>query len=229
MGGGGDDGLLQRFCLTVWPDCPREFRLVDRAPNLDAQLAAQAIFVRLSELAPAADGSPTVWRFSSDAQGHFNRWMIESENRLRSGDLHPAVESHLAKYRKLVPALALVFSLIEDASPTGIINVTELHRALEMADYLKSHAERLYTAATHPELGAAVALMKKIQQRQLGEDFTVRDVHRKGWAGLTDLAVVKKAVMQLLDYDWLRKITIDTGGRPSDQYLINPYAFNSTP
>jgi putative DNA primase/helicase len=37
---------------------------------------------------------------------------MDLEKRLR-GDLHPALESHLAKYRKLVPALALICHLVD--------------------------------------------------------------------------------------------------------------------
>ena len=32
-GGAGDDGLLQRFGLAVWPDIGQEFKLVDRWPE----------------------------------------------------------------------------------------------------------------------------------------------------------------------------------------------------
>jgi putative DNA primase/helicase len=138
--------------------------------------------------------------------------------------MHPAIESHLAKYRKLVPALALNFTLIEDSSPLGVIDTTELARAMEMADYLKSHAERLYAAASRPEMAAAGALLKLIQKGMLKEDFTLRDVVRKGWTGLTDLPALKKAAEQLVEYDWLRRVVIETGGRPSERYLINPDA-----
>src|SRR3546814_10544767 len=41
----------------------------------------------------------------------FREWRAGLEHRLRSGELHPAVESHLAKYRKLVPSLALIHHL----------------------------------------------------------------------------------------------------------------------
>ncbi len=34
-GGPGDDGLLQRFQLMIWPDTGKaKFRYVDRAPNI---------------------------------------------------------------------------------------------------------------------------------------------------------------------------------------------------
>jgi hypothetical protein len=57
--------------------------------------------------------------------------------------LHPAIVSHLAKYRKLIPALALIFALIDTPDNGGIVHETELVRALAMGDYLRSHANRL--------------------------------------------------------------------------------------
>src|SRR5262249_52001002 len=43
-------------------------------------------------------------RFGRDAQDAFDGWRHDLEHRLCAGDPHPALESHLGKYRKLVPA-----------------------------------------------------------------------------------------------------------------------------
>jgi hypothetical protein len=40
-------------------------------------------------------------------------------SRLRSGKLSDPLEAHLAKYRSLMPSLALVFQLIEYVDGTG--------------------------------------------------------------------------------------------------------------
>ncbi|UCC31230.1 MAG: DUF3987 domain-containing protein [Phycisphaerales bacterium] len=53
-------------------------------------------------------------RFASDAQERFDHWRAIIEGRLRSGANHPAIESHLAKYRALVPSPALLTHLAED-------------------------------------------------------------------------------------------------------------------
>jgi putative DNA primase/helicase len=44
-------------------------------------------------------------RFDDHAQGMFSEWHYDLEGRLRGGGMPPALESHLAKYRKLVPRL----------------------------------------------------------------------------------------------------------------------------
>src|SRR5262249_47381474 len=51
-GGDGDDGLVQRFGLLVWPDQVAEWKNVDRPPNTDARNAAWETFKSLDDLRP---------------------------------------------------------------------------------------------------------------------------------------------------------------------------------
>ena len=76
---------------------------------------------------------------------------------LRSGELSPALEGHLAKYRKLVPALALI-NHIADAGQ-GDVGEFSLLRALAFSKYLESHARRVYGASNTVELNAAKAIL----------------------------------------------------------------------
>ena len=231
-GGAGDDGLLQRFGLAVWPDIQQEFKLVDRWPDTPAKQAAWAVFERLNGLLPATDDDPQEWRFSPEAQAIFYEWLIPFETGIRGDDLHPALVSHLAKWRKLIPALALVFALVDTPDNNGVIHERELIRALAWAEYLRTHAERLYAAALIPETTGAHALLVKIKGGKLcdgdgvlWESFTPRLVAVKSWAGLNSVDSVRKAAELLADYGWLARETAPTGsagGRPSERYLIHP-------
>ena len=231
-GGSADDGLLQRFGLTVWPDIASEFKYVDQWPDTPAKEAAWAVFERLAQLPPATDTEPVIWRFSSQAQALFVDWLVPFENEIRGEELHPAIVSHLAKYRKLIPALALIFALIDTPDSGGIVHETELTRALAMGDYLRSHANRLYAAAVIPETTNAATLLAKIKGGKLAirdgdipDSFTPRQVAVKHWAGLGTPADVRKAADVLVDYDYLRPDAAPAGaagGRPSNRYLINP-------
>ena len=49
-----------------------------------------------------------ILRFEEAARVDFLAWRMDLERRLRSGEMSPALEGHLAKYRKLVPSLALI-------------------------------------------------------------------------------------------------------------------------
>lgn len=231
-GGSADDGLLQRFGLTVWPDVAGEFKYVDQWPDTPAKQAAWAVFERLAQLQPATETDPVVWRFSPEAQALFVEWLVPFETEIRGEELHPAMVSHLAKYRKLIPALALIFALIDTPDNGGIVNATELIRALAMGDYLRSHANRLYAAAVIPETTNAATLLSKIKGGKLADrdgvipdSFTPRQVAVKHWAGLGTPAEVRVAADVLMDYDYLRREAVPSGaagGRPSDRYLINP-------
>lgn len=146
--------------------------------------------------------------------------------------MHPALVSHLAKWRKLIPALALIFALVDTPDSSGVIHERELIRALAWAEYLRPHAERLYAAALIPETTGAHALLAKIKGRKLcdgdgvqWDTFTPRLVAVKSWAGLNSVDSVRKAAELLADYGWLARETAPTGsagGRPSERYLIHP-------
>ena len=231
-GGSSDDGLIQRFQLAVWPDSDPEWRDIDQWPDTPARQAANAIFDRLAALPDPQDDAPA-WRFDAQAQATFKEWRAELEGRLRGDTLHPAMESHLAKYRKLVPALALIFALI-DTPDAGCIGDRELVRALQWAEYLETHAARIYSAGLVPELAGAALLLRRIRSGALSnadggpaKTFTAREVAQKGWAGLSDVDAVRKAAGVLIEANWLRSETVPSAdprgrGRPSETYSINP-------
>jgi putative DNA primase/helicase len=224
QGGMGDDGLLQRFGLMVYPNAEGEFKYVDEQPNVDAKEIAWAVFERLAEVKTNED-EPKVWRFSQEAQTLFLEWFIPFNNELKSGELHPAMESHLSKYRKLIPALALIFAQIDTPYSNQLVGVTELARALDWYEYLRSHAERIYQSATIPQTTGAKAILKKIKTKALVDGFTPREVAQKNWTGLNDVEAVRKVLALLVDYDYLRVERLaptSVGGRISERYFINP-------
>ena len=233
-GGGADDGLLQRFGLTVWPDVTGEYVHVDQWPDTPAKQNAWAVFERLASLEPASETEPAVWRFDAAAQALFAEWLIPFETELRGDEMHPALVSHLAKYRQMIPALALVFALIDTPNADRLIGERELIRTLAWGDFLRTHANRLYAAAVMPETTDAANLLAKIKGGKVTdasgarlEAFTPRQIALKGWAGLGTPEAARKAAGLLAEYDWLRhEVTPGgaAGGRPSERYLVNPAA-----
>lgn len=226
-GGAGDDGLLQRFGLLVWPDIDGEWRNVDRWPDTPAKRIAFETFERLDALHPGTDpesgeAAPVVYRFTDDAQALFEEWRQSFETDLRSGDHHPAMESHLSKYRKLVPAIALVCAL---ADGEAAVSHASLLRALAWSDYLLSHALRAYAAGTRPATEGATALLAKIKAGAVADGFAPRDVYLKGWAHLSTPDAVHSAAGMLCDLQHLRREEStpgNKGGRPSTSYAISP-------
>jgi hypothetical protein len=240
-GGSGDDGLLQRFGMAVWPDIG-SFKYVDQHVDSIALERAEAVFDRCVWSLPAGDQVPMRLRFSTDAQVLFRQWYTNLEQELRSNALHPAMAGHLSKYRKLIPALALLFALIDDVHERDDdhedpeIGVADLQRAFAWDAYLRTHANRLYAAAVIPETTNAATLLQKIRSGKLADSdgvirdsFTPRQIVQKGWTGLNSADAARRACDLLAEYDWLRKDVVPSGddmgrGRPSERYLINPAA-----
>lgn len=224
-GGAGDDGLLQRFGLLVWPDVPNEWRNVDKFPDTEAQKRAFAVFERLDAMQGGVCDdtlypAPNVFRFTPEAQDLFDEWRNEFEPNIRKGENHPAMESHLSKYRKLVPAVALVCSLADGESA---VSRDSLVRALGWAEYLQSHAERAYGAGMRPVTDGATALLKKIRSGAVVDGFKPHDVYNNGWAHLPDKEAFYAAAEMLQELGYLREVEIRKAvGRPSKIYLINP-------
>ena len=192
--GAGGDGLIQRFNLIAWPEASSEWKNVDRYPDSGVRDAAWNVFTRLAKLNETEafklgamkgpyDKVPFL-RFDDAAAAEFLTWREGLERRLRGDELSPALEGHLAKYRKLVPALALINHLADGKQ--GNVEQEALIRALAMAEYLETHARRIYGASDTIEILSAEAILAHIRQGDLKDGFTARDVQRHGWSKLTD-------------------------------------------
>ncbi len=204
-GGLGDDGLMQRFQFAVWPDVSKTWRNVDRRPDTQVRDAAYTIYEYLDDLDPDAVGAEVddknefpFLRFSPEAQTIFNQWRLGLEQRLRAGNEATAVESHLAKYRSLVPSIALVLHLAEKHS--GPVDQDDIERAIRWAAFLESHARRIYACALDP-LGKARLLARKILEKKVQDGFSLRDVYRNHWAGLASKDEVLEAADGLIELD----------------------------
>jgi putative DNA primase/helicase len=238
-GGRGDDGLLQRFQLLVWPDPPKgAWRKVDRYPDKEAKNRAYAVYEALDSLDPEEfgaatehDGNIPAVGFSSGSQEIFDDWRAELEAVVRDEDLSPALRNHLAKYRSLMPSLALVFHLMDHVNGSGgedatVVSVEAAQRAAAWCEYLRTHAERLYGSAESPAVEGARALLSRIRRGDVVDGATIREVYRKQWSRLSTSEEVGAAAAVLEDYGWLRVEKVETGGRPTARLRLHPSLHN---
>jgi putative DNA primase/helicase len=223
-----DDGLIQRFQILVWPDPPTTWKYLDRKPNHEALAQAEQVYQSIARMDPT---QPRRLKFSDEAQKLFIEWLTELETKLRSEDLSPSLQAHLAKYRSLMPTLALLFALADSCSKgIGFLNTVGLDHAQQAADwcdYLEAHARRVYAVRISPEIRAAHTLAKKLKsgwKQEEGKEhvFTARDVYRNGWTGLTSPEQTCAALTVLEEAGWVKSYLLDTGGRPTELYAINP-------
>ena len=143
--------------------------------------------------------------------------MERTQTQARDNGLHPAFESHLLKMPKIIASLALLFELIDGGKEAVGIDATK--RALLWADYLISHAYRLYSIAINQDIENARLILKRKQD--LNNPFSAREIYRKGWTGLNEINVVNEALECLIEYNYLVEIPLPPspqGGRKSFIY-----------
>ncbi|MDB4542925.1 YfjI family protein [bacterium] len=212
--GTGDDGLLQRFQLLVWPDAGRPIH-TDKEANQQAWNAITGLFEKLDELPPYVNEQATI-RFDDDAQTLFDEWysgMLSKEYE----EPNPHIEAHLTKYHSLMPSLALIFHLIEgDGSAVGDIATT---RAIVWCDYLEAHARRIYGLADDPYSGARHLITKL---GSLPSPFEKGHFNNRGWSGLTRAADINFALATLEERGYIESLEIKTCTKPATHYYINP-------
>lgn len=233
-GGQGDDGLLQRFQLAVYPDVSERWENIDRYPDTKGKNRAFEVFEKLNHLdaadigASLADESDAIpyLRFDEDAQRLFDSWREELETELRGGRIgHPALEGHLAKYRSLMPSLALLFHLIDRVdgrTEQSAVSFDAAAKAAAWCSYLYEHAKRIYGMAINAAAHLAKTLAEHIQKGDLPDPFTARDVYRKHWTGLTTPKEAAEPLELLTDLRWIYPVIIKTGGRSTTHYRVNP-------
>jgi hypothetical protein len=226
-GGNGDDGLMQRFQLLVWPDVSSDWVDVDRAPDQQAFDDVMTTFARLRDLTPTDVNAKTdifddvaYLKFDDQAQILFNRARKLLETKVRSGEFHSVMEAHLSKYPAMIAALALVIHLVDGG--VGPVTLHAMSKAAVWACYLSQHAERAYGAANNAGTQSAKALADKLTQAAFKSSFTVRDVKRKGWQHLATDDDVRAALECLVDANWVVGEDKKGTGRPTTVYTINP-------
>jgi putative DNA primase/helicase len=215
----GNDGLVQRFQLLVWPDSPTGWRYVDRLP-VESRMAD--VFRRLAALDP---DEPLTYKFDERAQGYFEEWLTDLEGRIRRDDLHPALISHLSKMRKTMPSLSQLLTLAD--AQDSPIDLAHAQMAGDWCHYLESHARRIYSCVVSPRMRAASELAEKLRKGVVGVEgsLTRRDVYRNQWTALDTPDAVGDALKILEDAGWVRPANEQPGpfgGRPADRWLVNP-------
>jgi putative DNA primase/helicase len=231
--GRGDDGLLQRLQVTVWPDVQPNWVNVDRWPDSVARQRAATIYDQLDALtaekvgAVTDDGEIPSLRFAPPAQELFDAWRTTLERRLRGPELtpFPAYESHLSKFRSLMPKLALICHLVDVVDgqvERGAVSLGAAQRAAALVDFLDAHARRVYEVELEPGRGAARALATKLEHGDLHDGMPVRDIRRAEWSQLRSQDVIEQGLRELTALHWVRIELAPTAGRPERIVRVHP-------
>jgi hypothetical protein len=237
----GNDGMIQRYQMSVWPD-EQAFKVVDEEPDLMGESRLQTIIQRLHDIDFTAigaekdkeDGIP-FFRFQAVAQTAFYSWLQRNAAKVRA-DANPLMQEHLQKYQSLLPSLALIFHLVERLDPArdhedvsskhtaSAVSLDNLKLAEQWCDLLESHARRIYSLLDLKVKDATDFLAKKLQEGLLEDGFSLRDIDRKKWHGLTDRQDVKAAIEELKNANWIFEVKRPARWqqKSSVTYRINP-------
>lgn len=221
--GSGSDGLLQRFSLICYPTRNAAYTWVDRLPNRKAFEEAEQAFLHCKEINHAAIGAEKpsfsnglpFLKFDAEAQKLFKDFYSNLQEVLRTKHEHPALESHILKQDKLVCGLALIFHVV--SGKTGPIGTSSLLPAIEWAKYAEAHARKLYGVSD-----PAKDLLRYIQNEQLKNGFTERDIKEKGWSVLKDQNTITAALNHLIESGHIRAAISSSSGRPTTRFTIHP-------
>ena len=166
-------------------------------------------------------------RFDSSAQELFDQWRSDLEVRIRAEE-DSMIESHLAKFRSLLPSIALLLHLAEVFGSDGKkipVTSSPTSRAIDWCTYLESHARRIYGMGSLAEVEGAKSLLKKLKQGTVPQTFTARMVYQNHWSRLATSEDVNSACSILADHGYLCEREIRGKGRPSTEYTANPKIF----
>ncbi len=230
--GGRGDGLIARFSLAAWPD-PAPYRPVDRRPDRALKLAVDDVFRRLAEADFAARGAevdpsrpddPPFLRLSAEAQPIFDGWFDALSARLADWTGDAAMASHLAKYKKLAPALGLLHQLCSwDAKSTlAPVSAEAVRAAIGWCGHLEAHARRVYGCKARSAFSPGAVLAGRIDE--LPSPFKARDLARRKWSGLATPESVERALEEACERRWIMAAPTSPGrsGRPTVAYHRNP-------
>ena len=223
-----NDGRIQRFQVMVYPNAvPWELR--DRYPAKGVREAVRDLFDRLAVFDPVQDGAAPNddfvklphFCFDDAAQDIFVEWCTELHTVHIANEQNPMMQQHLGKFEKLFCAIALILHLAEGS--IGPVTATSALRAAAWCDYLSGHARRIYGLVEAAKVTTARMVSRRLAEGKLNDGFTVRDMVRKQWSGVTTTMKAESVLAVLQENGHLQSLEdMPALGRSTVRYYVNP-------
>ena len=223
-----NDGRIQRFQVMVYPEAVAwEWR--DRNPVEGAREAVRDLFDRLAELDPEQHGAAPNdgfvklphFYFDDAAQAIFVEWCTQLHTVHIANEENPLMKQHFGKFEKLFCSIALILHLAEGS--IGPVTATSALRAAAWCEYLTGHARRIYGLVEAAKVTTARMVSRRLAAGKLDDGFTVRDMVRKQWSGVTSALQAETALAILEENGHVQSLEcVNTTGRPTVRYYLNP-------
>jgi len=226
----GDDGMAQRFGLTVWPDPVTADPSAARVPNEDARAKVAASLARLDQLFMTNAEDQRVIPFSATAWKSFNEWRCRLLNDIERDMVDPRLATHIAKFPKVLGGLALIIAMVE--GETAEVSAKAWEKARKWQPYLVSHLERMHGYARSAMDEHARTIVAKLTVQQPGAHgsividhegvlyTTARELQRNGLSGCKTSGDAAEIL------EWLTELGYVSGpravGSVRKAYIISP-------
>ncbi|CAK3251346.1 putative DUF3987 domain-containing protein [Vibrio crassostreae] len=216
--GKGNDGLFERFQLSVFPDANQGY-YTDIAPDLKHKEIVTDIFMKLAQIEP---NETNTCKYDRDAQALWGSWSEESALQVQTMD--EGWQALKGKHPALLAKLSLIFHLVEEAENcqsegftfSKVIRKHHLERAIKWLTFLDLHMEKIIKFGEGKgKLTSAQTLLGKL--KEFDQSFSNRDVSQKGWSNLTTQKQRDRAFEELTTAGYIRLIE----GR-SKKFEIHP-------
>ncbi|MEZ0538945.1 YfjI family protein [Fibrella arboris] len=234
-----NDGFVQRLQIAVFPD-RAQWEYVDDYPDKAARDKAYNLVQQIADADFKAIGFDTsefekfpFTRFDITAQDLFKQWLTDWETNVLPNE-RGLLQEHFTKYRSLMPALALIFHVINCVANPAVtssniekqlVTIEAAQMAVKWCDYLMSHARRIYGLLITANIESAKELIYHLKKGDLKDGFKARDVYRKQWMYLTTSEQAEAALSQLVTHHYIVEVQSPqtaNGRPPAPYYLINP-------
>ena len=231
---GDDDGLAGRFLMT-WPEPCSPSRPTKLAEDGLAGAALRRLLnLQMSEN-EIGEPVPTIVRLDGDAAALFQEW--REANCSDESGASGLYLSHVGKMPGMVLRLALVLEYLHwsfnatQQEPLGVGERSLGFAAHFIDDYFKPMAQRVYGDAALPEVERHASAIAKRICRERSPKVNARQIYRQ-WKphGVREPGKAKAALAFLVESGWLIPDPASyrvEGGRPRDDYLVNPCAYEA--
>jgi putative DNA primase/helicase len=223
----GAAALFQRMQILFWPDVEGQWQFADPPPTENGDESLRELFRQFAyrnaippDLSWDEKKNLPFVRLTPSAGELYRQWRQHLESELQNLNAPPALQAHHARFRSLMPSLALLLRILDRG--VGDVDQPDFELALRWECVLLAHAQKVYDPAAHDS--APHILLDRLRDHRLHwESFAWEDLRRCHWAGLTRPGDLTRAMMTLLGTGHIRVSRTSASGRPL-RYQLNPLA-----
>jgi putative DNA primase/helicase len=174
---------------------------------------------------PDEMGQPILLDFDPDAADALYSHAQELEDRnTPTSDLR-TLGGWVGKLPAQLARIAAVLALSEDPTRTTV-PLEYVENALSLSDSLIRHALSTFAVMRNSEqedpARRVIATLRKLRAPDVSTRQVQQEIRGQAWVKSGKVDAVREALEDLADLGYVRPVTVKTGGRPSERWLVHP-------